>query len=143
MRRGFTLVELVVVMVILGLLALVAFPAVLKVINDSKASAYEDQVLIIEKAAKEWGVSNPTKLPDVNIDDGNCTIVKAGSQVTSISIDTLINSGYLSSDEVKNPKNGQKMNGEVNITFVCSKDASGKYIKNSGQYVYSYNLGAD
>lgn len=137
------MVELIVVIVVLGLVALVAFPAIVKVINDSKDSAYEDQISMIEKAAKEWGVSNPSKLPDVNITDSNCTLAKTDSQVTSVSINTLISSGFISDDALKNPKNNKNMLGDVKITFECSKDASGKYMKNSGQYVYSYDRALD
>ncbi len=143
MKKGFTLVELLVVIIILGLVALVAFPAVIKVINDSKESAYEDQVAVIEKAAKQWGVNNPLRLPDVNITDSSCTLARTGSQVTSVSIGTLVSDGYLNGDSIKNPKKGgQNMKGDVNITFVCSK-VSGMYTKSGGQYVYTYNRGAD
>ena len=81
MRKGFTLVELLVVIVILGLLSLVVYPSVIKVINDNRTSAYESQIKIVEKAAKEWGVENPSKLPD-----NRC----------KISISTLTGDGYIS-----------------------------------------------
>lgn len=107
MRRGFTLVELIVVIVILGLLALVSFPAVTKVIDDSKNDAYSDQVKVIEKSAKAWGVEHPTLLPS-----SGCVKVK---------VSTLVSNGYISSGTPKNPKNNTDMNGAVKISLIDSK----------------------
>jgi len=107
MKRGFTLVELIVVIVILGLMALVAFPAVTRVINDSKTDSYGAQVKIIEKAGKAWGVEHPSSLPS-----SGCTKVK---------VSTLVNDGYISSGMPIDPRNNSNMNGAVKITLSGNK----------------------
>lgn len=112
--------ELLLVIVILGLIALVVYPAILKVIGDTRSSAYDSQVKIIEKAAKAWGYKNALKLPDEN---GGNDREKYGCLRLSV----LTSEGYLSSDEIKDPRfTGKNLNGTVRIYFA------------SGQYVYEY-----
>lgn len=110
MKKGFTLVELLAVIVIIGLLALVAYPAILRIISDSKNSSYNTQVALIEKAAKEWAVEHPMNLPDIS--DPNCSKCIMISQLTS--------EGYLSKDEITNPKGGT-FNGGVKVSCASNK----------------------
>ena len=63
-KRGFTLVELIAVVAILGLIALIVYPAIGSVIRNSRESAYNDQVAVIESAAKNWSIDNASTLPD-------------------------------------------------------------------------------
>lgn len=125
MRKGFTLTELLTVIVILGLIILVAYPSVLKVLNDSKERAYESQIKLVEKAAKEWGVENVTSLPDKC--DGTL----------NIELSDLINDGYINGtvingkEVIENPKKkGKGLTGNVQITYECipSKKYTYKYI---------------
>ena len=44
MKKGFTLIELLAVIVILAIIMVISVPIVLNVINDSKKSAYENDV---------------------------------------------------------------------------------------------------
>lgn len=67
-KKGFTLVELLAVIIILALLALLASTAVTKLVKDSKDDLYNNQLLLIEKAAEAWGADNINLLPDV----GSC-----------------------------------------------------------------------
>ena len=46
-KRGFTLVELIAVVAILGLIALIVYPAIGSVIRNSRESAYNEQVAVI------------------------------------------------------------------------------------------------
>ena len=110
MKKGFTLVELIAVIVILGLIGTVVYPSIISIINNSKEKAYESQKRVIVKAAKEWGVKNSSKLPD-----DSCRITVA----------RLIKEGYIENDEINNPKGG-KFNGIVEVKF------------ESNQYSYTY-----
>lgn len=63
-KKGFTLVELIGVVVILGLIALVAFPALLNQINDSKKQVSDSQKNIIISAAKTYVEDNKNEFAD-------------------------------------------------------------------------------
>ena len=116
MKKGFTLVELIAVVAILGLIALIVYPAVGSVIRNSRESSYKNQVAVIEKAATTWSVDNATALPD----DGT---------VYHLKVSTLLKEGYISNDEIKDPRDTSKnLNGTVEI----------KYDSSIKQFTYNY-----
>ena len=53
-RKGFTLVELLAVIVILAIVLIIAVPGVLGIINKTKNNAYESQLKIIKEAARTY-----------------------------------------------------------------------------------------
>ena len=92
-KRGFTLVELLAVIVLLGLVALIAAPAITGIIKQSKDSLSDSQIQSIEMSAKNWATDNMAKLPS----DGNCIVV---------SLSKLQAEGYADL-EIKDPKTGK------------------------------------
>ena len=52
MKKGFTLIELLAVIVILAIIVMIAVPRILDVINDSKQSAWNDNVKLIKKSVE-------------------------------------------------------------------------------------------
>lgn len=103
-NKGFTLIELLAVITILSLIAMIVFPAINSVVNKAKEDANNDQIAIIEKAAKQWAVDNVDGLPNDS------------TAVTSVSVRELIQEGYLENNN---------MSGEVEITW---DDATRQYI---------------
>ena len=67
-NRGFTLVELLAVIVILALIALIATPIILNVINDAKKQAAKDSAYGYMDAVEKYIVSS--ELEDESIQDG-------------------------------------------------------------------------
>ena len=116
MKRGFTLVELLGVIVILGLIAMIAIPTINSALNSSRERAYNEQINTIEDTARTYMSKNSLKLPDQTTGN-NC----------SLSVGVLKQSGLLSSDDIKNPKykkgsteedeNFEVFNGYVISTF--------------------------
>ena len=116
-KKAFTLVELIAVVAILGLIALVVYPAVGSVIRNAREETYNDQVSVVINAAKNWSINNATKLSD----DGS---------IYSLSVDTLLEEGYITNDEVKDPRDSSKnLEGTVEI----------KYNNDTKSYDYTYN----
>lgn len=93
--KGFTLIELMAVIVILAVIGLIAIPSVLSTIGDSKKGLYKEQVGRILDAADNWASSNDNKLP------------KGGNSIY-ITIDTLQKAGLLKKENVKNPLKGEQ-----------------------------------
>ena len=112
-KKGFTLVELLGVLVVLGLISVIIVPKVIDSITTSKETAYQTQVETIENAAKKYGISNDLLYP------------KEGEK-KYIAVKDLIAVGELSDKEIINPKTGNKMNGYVLVEY------------NSGYHQYEY-----
>lgn len=106
MKRGFTLIELMAVIVVLGILATISIISVDKIIKENKEETYKAQIATIEDAARTWGVKHIKELPD---NDGG-----------AISVPLLYfkNDGIISED-FKNPKTNKPFNNDlyVNISY--------------------------
>lgn len=120
MKKGFTLVELLGVIVILGLIAMIAIPTINSALNSSREKAYNEQIKTIEDTAGTYMSKNSLKLPD-QLEGNKC----------SIRISTLQQAGLLDSDDIQNPmykegstdekENFENFNGSVIITFTGNK----------------------
>ena len=88
--NGFTLLELVAVIVILALIGLLTMPLITKLINNNKDKAYNNQIINIENAAKNWGADNIYLLPDE--EDETLYITLAHLKATGLIDKSIINS---------------------------------------------------
>ena len=57
-KKGFTLVEIMIVVAIIGLLAAIGIPSFTKARANSVAKAKENNIRIIEAAVEEWAMEN-------------------------------------------------------------------------------------
>lgn len=111
-KNGFTLVELLAVIIIMGLLATMIFPMIDTSLSNSKENAFDVVKSNIISAAKDWSAMNVSKLPE----SGDSINVKLSE----------LKQGYLPLN-VKNPKTNAIISNESYV-----------YIRNySGNYVYS------
>ncbi len=114
-KKGFTLVELLAVIVILGLLIAIISPAVMNLLNDSKDSLSQNQIDMIIMASKKYMIEHNELLPE------------EGSSY-SVSISDLINSGVIDNEKVIDPKTKAIMAGCVVVSYSSSYN----------QYEYNY-----
>ena len=102
MKKGFTLIELIAVVVIMGLLCILAIPNLLNVINSKKgeiSSAFEEVLISASK---------------LYIGDNSYSFPKSDGNVYCITLNTLVEKDYLS-EPVKDPIN----NNEISLdTYV-------------------------
>lgn len=114
-RNGFTLVELLAVVVILATIAIIVTPTVLDQLESSKQKTYVEQTHILEETAERWSVKNANKLEE--------------NSKYYLDINTLVKEGYLDNADVIDPRDDKKMNGCIVITFD----------KESNQFDFNYN----
>ena len=57
-NKGFTLVEVLAVIVVIGLLLIIAVPNIQKVMKQTKLKAYDTKIYLIEQAAVYYGMDN-------------------------------------------------------------------------------------
>ena len=81
-NRGFTLVELLAVIVILALIALIATPIILNVINDAKKQAAKDSAYGYMDAVEKYIVSS--ELEDKSIQDGTYRVEDLNSMGVNV-----------------------------------------------------------
>ena len=81
-NKGFTLVELLAVIVILALIALIAAPIILNVINDAKKQAAKDSAYGYMDAIEKYIVSS--ELEDTSIKDGTYSVEDLNSMGVSV-----------------------------------------------------------
>ena len=81
-NKGFTLVELLAVIVILALIALIATPIILNVINDAKKQAAKDSAYGYMDAVEKYIVSS--ELEDKSIKDGTYSVEELNSMGVSV-----------------------------------------------------------
>ena len=102
-RRGFTLVELLAVIVILGIIITIFVPSVINLINENSTKIYANKEKILKNAAEDYVISNSSfVLPD------------GTNPEKYISMNTLISSNMMSS--VLDNKTTTECVGFVKIT---------------------------
>ncbi|MDD2435416.1 MAG: leucine-rich repeat protein [Bacilli bacterium] len=114
MKKGFTLIELIGVIVLLGILALLVTPTINKVIKNSKEKAYHQQLTSIVNSARKWGVVNNNKLSETT--------------PTFISIQDLFKEGYIEQETIVDPRDSSTMDGCIIV----------EYNNSENKYKYSY-----
>ena len=79
-KKGFTLVELLAVIVILAIIALIATPIILNVINDAKKQAAKDSAYGYMDAVEKYIVSS--ELEDKSIQDGRYSVEELNKKIS-------------------------------------------------------------
>lgn len=122
-NKGFTLVELIAVIVVLGLISLIAIPTVNNSIIKYKDKLEADAIRNIEQAAKNWAADNINKLPNVLDTESDVSMTypeidtEQDFSKLKITLSDLQSAGYIDS-EVKNPKDNKEFGicAEITIT---------------------------
>lgn len=120
MYKGFTLIELLAVIIILGALTIITVISINPILKDSKEGLTDIQIDNIEESANLYYVKHGIGVDDYELDNPRYCI----------NVSELIESGYIDSDEVTNPKTGEEILGSVKVTY------------KSNNYIYEYQDGA-
>ena len=117
MKKGFTLVEVLAVIVVLSIIAVIIFPKISNSTSKAKDKAYDVQINALKEAAKKYVVTkNTNALPsDANV-------------VSCISFSTLMMEGIIETDIIIDPRDSSKRiegyivvnsNSEYSYNEVC------------------------
>ena len=134
-NKGFSLVEVLAVVVIMGVLATIMVPIVADVINKNKSDNYENSIKSIISAAKLYISDNRYELSlgDECV-EGYREVSKNDEIVNGkIIVETLVDGEYLSSNIKKITNNNKKINikkSYIVVKFNCS----------SKKFVFAPNL---
>lgn len=88
-NKGFTLVELLATVIILGLLAMIAVPAVMDNIEKARADSYKQIINNIEQTAQLYVRNNKENIEGINV-AGNTIIITIQDLVNNEDLDTPI-----------------------------------------------------
>lgn len=129
-KNGFTVVEMMAVLVILGLLIVIGIPAYIQVFNQLKRDNYNDKIRMIETAAIKYASSIKDEIKNA---PNGCKVYK---------VVDLIENGYVESDGtvenyVTDPITGGRL--EQNI-YVCYSNSSYDL---KAYYAKSFNANSD
>lgn len=128
MKKGFTLVELLAVLVILAVIATISFPIVSNILENSEKKAYDQQIAEIKKAAKNFETDNNNLL--ITIDE-NDNIQNISCYVR---LSVLKSNGYLEDKETIDPRDDSSMdNAVVDLLFDLG----------SNQYKYNVHVNGE
>ena len=117
-NKGFTLIELLGTIVILAIIALVAFPAILGLLNNSQNKSDSATQNLVISAAREYVNDNINSFPK--------TLKNKPQKTYCIKNQTLIDEGYISTNLINDEKNTDM------------KDDYIKVISDTEKYTFEY-----
>lgn len=123
-KKGFTLTELLASIVILGVITLVAVPAVMHLFNKNKETAYDTKLNLIVDQAKVYVRDEDSS---VDIYDSNKRYSYKGQSYVceKVLIQDLLDEGYLSeldaeNGKITNPKDNSVLNNKYVMVYIKS-----------------------
>ncbi len=116
-KKGFTLIEVLAVIVILSIIALIVFPEINKIMKNSKQKAYNTQIDSLVEATRKLAQKDNTLYPE-------------GSNVVCVTLQQLRQAGEIETDEIYDPRDTN-----VKLTGVIVISNSNEY----NQYIYTYS----
>ena len=95
MKKGFTLIELIIIIAVLGLLAIFTYPKITSVIENSKIKARERTIETLKESLNNYLITNGDTPNDQTVFD----------------IQILVDKEYLKDKDIIDPVTNEKMNG--------------------------------
>ena len=119
-KRGFTLIELIAVIIILGVLLVIAIPTITKYTSGARESTYKSHEVSMAEAARAYTIDC------LNSNENGCTVPRE-KETINVYLDKLIEEEYIS--KLQDPKNQG--------TF-CSSEKSFVKVKKTGKSNFEY-----
>ena len=120
MKKGFTLVELLGVIVILGIIGMITVPLVQRTIIENNQKLCEDQVASFERAARSFANKNTYKMED---------LITSSGGTYNVTLSELQDEGLLPDGDIENPLTGENFNLNTGVHITESHN----------QFAYKYS----
>lgn len=122
-KKGFTIVELLAVIVVLSVVISIAVPVINSSIRKSKEKAYSTKLEIISKQAKQYAQEEEDFLYESSKKYNGyvCNIVSVSDLVSAGYVDANDKDIFDGSHDVVNPKTGESMMNEKVMVYIKSK----------------------
>lgn len=141
-KKGFTLVEVIAVIVILITISLIATPAVIKLLNRNRDVSLDAKMKIILKQAKQYARDNEDFLFESKKK-------YFGKVCNSVTVKELLEAGYLKeiadnggdSAHITNPKTKEYIDNESIVVYINSGEPNDEHKKYVGAFVSVYKPG--
>lgn len=117
MKNGFTLAELLGTIVILALIALIAFPAVLGLLNNSQNETDESLQRFAISGARNYVNDNMDDFPKALETEGT----KSYGDKGNIKVQLLVDEGYISDTTIDSTKNSDMLDDYIKVTSDTKK----------------------
>ncbi len=114
-QKGFTLVEILGVITILGVLALIAIPTIDNIITKNREKLYNSQIKTIEDGLKTWANANAMSLPE----DGDDALL--------LSLGILKLAGFVDED-IKDPNTNLCFSNDMLVSISAAKEGYAYYV---------------
>ena len=123
-KKGFTLVELLGVLVVLSVILMIAFPLITTYINKTKQKSYDTQMEIIMTGLKNYAIEHKEVLPVNDADYVTFTLgqLKSLGIVNNSVVNPLDGKEIDDSMEFKIIKNGSKYTYQIVESSILSRD---------------------
>ena len=112
-NKGFTLTELLGTIVILAIIALVAFPAVLGLLNNSQDETDEALQNFAIAGARSYVNDNMDSFPKAL---STSSSVRSYGSAGNLTVQKLVDEGYISDTTIDSTKNCEMLNDYVKVT---------------------------
>lgn len=106
-KNGFTLIELIAIMIILSLIILITYPIIQDAFNESKNSLSEEQINSIENIARIWAAKNSNELNE--------------DEPRYLTIEELKRSGLVENKDILKVNSDEELTGCVKIYYENNK----------------------
>ena len=136
MNKGFTLIEVLASVIIIGLILVITIPSYMYVYNTVKDTNYRNKVNVIKQRAVDYGetvkdeiqaLSRKNKCQDVLISD----LIKKG----------YIKSDYTNKDALTNPKSNQEFEENLSLCYCKSDNTVKAFMVNTFDPSKAYTKG--
>lgn len=132
-KNGFTLIEVLAVIVVLAIIATLVFTSVGTTMSKSKEKLHNQQIETLENAARNWILKNSGIVDNVfvTLEDGSIecssTASTSGECFTldsqgyyKLTFTELNKSGYIKTEDLKDPATGNEMAGCIGVYYDSS-----------------------